>query len=150
MSNSYTQFCVEVPLRKGKDVLAEVGRLIDEGQAARAKADAEGRYDDLDAIGFDFQYRLAESPLRIFADEYGNVDDMVSFIESLLKQNLAIEPVIAEWAYTCSKMMSGEFGGGGALITRTGTHWFVPHRLMVLKWAQIKRDRGKPKKKKRR
>jgi hypothetical protein len=149
MADNYTQFSVEVPLRKGKDVLAEVGRLIDEGHAERAKADEEGRYDDLDAIGFEFQYQLTESPLLLFAEEHGSPDDLVSFIEILLKRNLAIEPVMAEWAYTCSRARPGEFGGGGALITKTGTYWFLPSRFMELKWAQIKKQRNKPKRKKR-
>ena len=150
MANNYTQFCVQVPLRKGKHVHDEAVRIIDEGQAARALAEEECRYDDLDDIGFEFQYDGTGGELYLYAEEHGAPDNVVSYIETLLRRNLALGPVFFEWAYTCSKPRPDEFGGGGALITKDKTYWFAPSRLMELKWAALQKKRAAPKKKRRR
>jgi hypothetical protein len=149
MANNYTQFSVQVPLRKGKHVHAAAVKLIDEGYEERRKADEEMRYDDLEAIGFEFQYDGTCGDLYLYAEEHGAPDHVVSYIETLIHRRLALEPVYFEWAYTCSKPRPGEFGGGGALITKDKTYWFMPSRYMELKWEKIKKDRLKPKRKKR-
>jgi hypothetical protein len=138
-----------VPLCKGKHVFTEAVRIIDEGHKARELAQEEGRYHDAEEHGFEFQYEASDGDLVIFAEETGSPEDAVSYVETLLRKKLAREPVMIEWAYTCSSMRVDNFGGGGALVTKDKTYWFLPSRFMELKWEQIRRQRNKPKKKKR-
>ena len=145
MANNYCQFSFQVPLCKGKHVFTEAVKIIDEGYARREAANVEGQYDALDAIGFDFQYEASNGDLVIFTEETGSPDDAVVYVETLLRKKLAREPVMIEWAYTCSSPRIDNFGGGGALVTKDKTYWFMPSRFMELKWEQIRRKRNKPK-----
>ena len=149
MANNYTQFSLVVPLRKGKHVFEAANKILLAGFEERSIANDEGRYEDLDDLGFDFSASTRNDEIYIYAEESGNPDDVVSFLETLLQRNLALEPIMFEWAFTCSSPRVGEFGGGGALVTKTGTHWFVPVQSMIRKWDQIKKQRSQPKRKKR-
>jgi hypothetical protein len=146
MAEYYCLFSVDVKLRKGKQPAAR--ELMDEGMRVRREMDAAG--EDTWDHGFDFDYTWDDAGhLTIYSEEHGCADHAVSFIETLVRNKIAIAPVAFYWANTCSKPRWGEFDGGGALITREKTYWYIPRVLIDNKWAQIKKEQAMPKKRKR-
>jgi hypothetical protein len=140
MADYYCQFSIEVLLRKGKQ--PAVRELMDEGMRVRGELDVLQRYDDLEAHGFDFDFTWDDATkLTIYSEEHGSVDHAVQFIADLVQRKLAVEPVAVYWANTCSQPRWGEFDGGGALITRKKTYWFIPRQLVDNKWKRIQEER---------
>jgi hypothetical protein len=150
MANYYTLFANEVAIRKGKHNVEMVKTILDKGLEERQRLHEADDYDSLDAAGFDFEYTWDhEDKLMLHSEENGNVDHAIAFLEDLVKRNLVSEPVAFYWAQTCSSLGPGEFCGGGTLITKGKTYWFVPQGQVDRKWDQIKKERAKPKRKKR-
>lgn len=151
MSEFFTMFANEVVIRKGKHNVEMVKAILDKGLEERQRLYEANDYDGMDAAGFDFEYTWdREDKLLLHSEEHGNVDHAVSFLENLVHRNLVSDPISFTWAQTCSSLVPGEFCGGGVLITKEKTHWFVPQGQMDRKWEQIKKERAKPKPKRKR
>jgi hypothetical protein len=70
-----------------------------------------------------FSWELEESDtpgkfnLAMFAEEVGDIDAVVVFVQAFLKKFAPDHCFTLSWAGTCSKMVAGEFGGGAAFVT---------------------------------
>ena len=60
--------------------------------------------------------------LHIYAEDYGNVDSVAIFVQSFLNRWRPDGEFFMGYAWTCSKMRVGEFGGGRIKVTANGWH----------------------------
>lgn len=102
MANSYT--------------LASVGIKLPEDQKAYAKSLFE--YLEEDYAGFDMV--ITKDGIIVCHNESIDLDAASAYIARVLDHADIDEPVILEYAMTCSKPMVGAFGGGMIAIDRTG------------------------------
>lgn len=65
----------------------------------------------------DFEWSLDENTMRIYADEAGTPELVAAFLQQYLEKFQPKGSLWFSWAYTCSKMRAGEFGGGAAFVT---------------------------------
>ena len=72
------------------------------------------------------------------SDESFYVDRTCSVLAAMQTKFNLTEPIMIEWAETCSRPVLDQFGGGGCLIYKGETHYFVPSTLMSAKLAEIK------------
>jgi len=72
---------------------------------------------DLDDEGPDFQWKIEERALWIYADEYGNPDHAARFVQLFLKEFHPEGSFSLTWSTTCSKSEVGAFGGGAVFVT---------------------------------
>jgi hypothetical protein len=71
-----------------------------------------------DSPGFDWS--IKDNSMEIWADCQGNVENVIVFLEELLKQEGYTPDKIGFcYSYSCSKPRVGEFGGCGIKIART-------------------------------
>lgn len=77
-----------------------------------------GKFEDAEDSGFDWDSR--KNGLHIWAEENGNVENVITFLIELLNQpGYPNNEVGFSYSYTCSNMRVGEFGGGAVKVTRT-------------------------------
>ena len=153
MANNYRQFVVSI----GSLTPEEVAWWVKMKAALLALPDervesAENDDEHLGVQAFDEYLRLAEDIgfddygsntnvvcglyvaddyATIVAEESGDVDAASELISAFLKAHKPTEYVILSWADTCSKMRSGEFGGGECLITGDWVY-FPPDNLVSM------------------
>lgn len=142
MANYYTLFCNDVVIRKGKHNIEMVKALLEAGLEERKRLYAADDYDGLDAFGFDFDYSWDhDNKLTLQSEEHGNTDHAVAFLEDLVRRNLVKPPIAFYWAHTCSSLAPGDFNGGGALITKEKTYWYIPFVQIENKLARLKKEK---------
>lgn len=96
----------------------------------------------------DFQHTLeGDGPdrwiLSLFFQENGNLDQVCNFIQTFLEKFRPKDCHSFEWAFTCSKMRAGEFGGGAAFITAEKQTFMVTNNwLREMKTAWEKANGG--------
>lgn len=59
------------------------------------------------------------------SDESADVSALAELISFAMRRHGIAEPVVIEWAETCSKPRPGEFGGGAAVVTASETRWMT-------------------------
>lgn len=74
--------------------------------------------DALDQL--DFVLDSVRDGIHLSHDESMNIDAALSFTKAVLVTFDSDLPVVVEWAETCSRPRSGEFGGGAAIVTKEG------------------------------
>ena len=118
MANNYTQFSFEIPLTKeqGQYLIDQIDKEDENGDTCGAQAEAEN------------------SSTWIYSEEGCDMERLFQIIAECLDVFASELAVWVEWANTCSKMRVGEFGGGGARITREGVEWFIPWQQMREKY----------------
>lgn len=139
MANSYLQFSLLVPLKSEAELrwvaktLASITKLFDDGELDERRARALGPLgkriiaEAWDA--FDAQWSLEPTrndaegvaALWIYAEEAGQPEHVAAVLEAFLQKFRPTGVITFSWAYTCSKLRPGEFGGGAALVTADGT-----------------------------
>lgn len=126
MSNSYTQFYSEMPLK------------------SRAEADwAEAELTKLEESeeGVGFGYDVSEIKGKFgqpttweisFEDdgEGGNIDRIATFVQSYLVKFNPKGKWGMEWAHICNKAIAGEFGGGAFVASAEGIEWINTNTWM--------------------
>jgi len=78
-----------------------------------------------------FELDDADGSLSIYAEEHGCVGATADIIQHAMAAHGIKQPVILEYANTCSRMRSGEFGGGAVVITIERLEWMDTGR-----WAK--------------
>ncbi|ARJ65976.1 hypothetical protein WV31_10085 [Magnetospirillum sp. ME-1] len=73
--------------------------------------------------GLDARLEAEGDGLIIWAEDHGCVGATADAIQDAMATFGIAEPVILEYADTCSRMRSGEFGGGAVVITATAQEW---------------------------
>jgi hypothetical protein len=123
MANNYTLFSVAIE----NVTPAEIEWLM----RAYGKLQGESYAADED-IGFELAF-LAPTTAVVFAEESGDPDSAVKFIQRFMRAHRPQAFMSLEWAETCSKPRPGEFGGG-ACVFSASEHWYMSTRT----WCQDK------------
>lgn len=118
MANNYRQFAFCLKLRNKEEADWFVKTL----KEASEKEDEDGET----CTDFDWDVGIEENFNVYFRDngEFGNVEQIADFVEKYLKHFEVPGHFRISWADTCSKHRIDEFGGGFAVVTAEGTHWF--------------------------
>lgn len=91
----------------------------------------------------DFGWKVTEEPtLWLYAEEYGNIEQVATFVGAFLAKFRPTETFEFSWAVWCSKLRIGEFGGGTALVTADWTKWYDAPGIQKLAemYQKAKRD----------
>lgn len=148
MANNYTQFstlikcddeqadwlCEKLAGIEAKELTEEqLDSMTDEEIEAMEdeEIDDEERHD---ACNFERE----EGGVWLHSDEGFQIDRTCSAIAEMQTVFNLTAPIEIEWAETCSRPVLDQFGGGGCLIYKGETHYFVPSRLMAEKLEELK------------
>jgi hypothetical protein len=101
------------------------------GELGRRAVDEDWGY-----LGFDWSVEQPRTPdahakLYLYAEQSGDPDQVAAVLEEYLKKFNPTGVITFSWATTCSKMRIGEFSGGAAVVTATGTKF-----LYAQSWAE--------------
>ena len=79
--------------------------------------------------------QIKEHPksLWLYAEEGCDLDSLVDFLQSFLKENRPDSYLGFEWANTCSKMRLDEFSGGSVFITADKADWISTYDFLETK-----------------
>ena len=170
MANNYLQFseCVadltppeaEWWRRATEDIAVYDGREWDESEdrptsepeyvGMRGLREAAGTLDG-DYYEQDFQYLICPAEdhltqyLWLYADEYGNVEQIAVLMQQFLKQFRPSDYWLLTFAATCSKPRVGEFSGGGVFVTAEIIRWDNAEAFIEREKASfVERRIGKP------
>lgn len=72
-----------------------------------------------------FSEDFYDSGVCVYAEEYGDIDNAVAIFQTFLKKFRPDDYFKIEWAETCSKPRSGEFGGGAVFVTADNVEWIT-------------------------
>jgi len=128
--------------RAAKQLKRLVAGKSPEHQSALTELSRRLLRSDFDGPGFQWQLdreTSADGPvgeLHLFAEECGDTDQVITLLEVYLSQCDPKRIISLSWAYSCSKMRSGDFGGGAAVVTATGTTY-----VDTISWAQSLADK---------
>jgi len=109
MADSYLQFS-EMLILSSKEERSWVEQFID-----NPPKDFLTKYDCLEYLPFSAE--LEKEGLWIYSEDYGNPDAICDFVQQFLAKFAPDKCWTLHYAYTCSKLRVGEFGGGTVLVT---------------------------------
>lgn len=136
MANNYLQFSMIVPLKSEPEQawcrasLTALTKLLsgEEKGVQKFASDIawvvmEGLRKDWSHQGFEWSITPAPdkadhvAELWLHADEAGEPEQVAAFLRAYLTKFHPTDSLWFSWAYTCSKMRAGEFGGGAVVVT---------------------------------
>jgi hypothetical protein len=86
--------------------------------------------EDWGFLGFDWRIEQPKASctnvgtkLCLYAEESGAPEQLAAFLQTYLAKFQPTGVVTFSWSYTCSKIRSGEFGGGAAVVTATASRF---------------------------
>lgn len=132
MANNYLQFSESLELKNPEEkewfrrYLDAVDRDSEEhwGRAGTPLTEASRFWDDLckehDCEVLSFNVDIRDTHVSFVAEEGGNPDEVAKWVQHFFKE---MRPTgkdffTLSWAETCSKMRTGEFGGGALCVTK--------------------------------
>ena len=124
------------------DEMSACSNGLTESQLASAVSlcvDHVAAHPDTDEVDFySFNSSQDDDGLLIHHDESIHVTAAANFTQSVMIAFGLSEPVVIEWANTCSSARSGDFGGGAVVVTQISTEmvsaWsWSEHRIAQLK-----------------
>ena len=112
MANNYTLFSTVIPLCKGKEIEAKEwwGNIQDP-----TESDDWWANPSIEFSQNEFVY--------VYSEESGDVERTAHLFQEYLVTFDIDDFIRFEFAYTCSKMRAGEFGGGVCIITKSEQFW---------------------------
>lgn len=155
MANKYLQFALSFPLKTLVEKawctetmttltsLLEFGRDKDPEERSQLARELGALGEVVLSEGWDycdFQWSMrtasAKTPdwvaeMHIYADESGSPEQVAAFLQQYLEKFDPRGSLWFSWAYTCSKMRTGEFGGGAVVVTATAIEF-----LDTQNWAE--------------
>ena len=134
MANNYLQFSFVVPLNC-EELAAWVEGLLSQEDSPLEELDNDYRvafcdpdYDHEDGLGF--CWKLDGTDLHIWAEEYGNTEQVTSLLQELVSHELSdVHLVTFSYACWCSRLCPGEFGGGAVSV-----RWDTEQRRSVVRY----------------
>jgi len=126
MANNYTLSAFEIEIR------SQLERDFIKNLENRAEAIVDGdHFSDMPPFeesvhenGWGWDLELDATSAHFSSSEGGNNEALVLGLQEFLaKFRNAKEIISFTWAYTCSSMRAGEFGGGGVTFTATNARW---------------------------
>lgn len=134
MSQSYVEFSSEMGIPRGK---ADKAKRIIKKQMKKLDV-------DIDFVVIDEKRNMLW--LRLCTENGNFIEDAAEPMARALVEGLEIDdPFFFEYAYTCSRSICGQFGGGAFVIMRGfETFWIVPS-LIAENWIKEReRDQKDP------
>lgn len=124
MANNYRQCAATEELKCSKAEAQELANLLESGD------------ENLEDAGFDFEYD--GTSLYLYAEEFGDENclpqDFRTKLGELISKN-GVDYLEVGYAFTCSKMRMGEFGGGTFRIMSDGSLVYP-----TIVWEPLKDD----------
>jgi len=97
----------------------------------KSNEDPSGEYICLGST--EIERRATGAELWLYAEEGCDLDSLVDFLQSFLKENRPDSYLGFEWANTCSKMRLNEFSGGAVFITANKAEWISTYDFLETK-----------------
>jgi len=120
MANNYFQFSFILPLETKKERVW-LTKFFTEKPDGFWTADQVSDCEDVEdrCVGFSHEFE-GDDDVVIFAEETGDTEQVVQILKKfLLESGTKLAQVGFSYAYTCSSMRPGEFGGGALLVKKT-------------------------------
>ena len=142
MANNYTQFSETVDDLTPEEIewwekeLQPYDELEEDEQKAWLE---EGRGVDDPDHWPSFSWEVQNDYLWIYADEYGNVDNVGIAVQRFLERFRPNGYFTLSWATWCSRPRIGEFQGGALFVTHEGVEW-----MTTWNWLNKKERERKP------
>ena len=141
MADYYTHFSVAVRLR-GKRAAAWASDELFRRRRRRQELIDASDDDAADAIGIDFDSNVENGCLYITDNgATGNVEHVAEFLQALMKGGYVKDPVVVQWADSCSRPRPDAFTGGAVVVTSGKLYWFIVPDLVEKKLAALERGR---------
>lgn len=139
MANYYTLTCFAVKATQAQaDYLSDIFKAFDEAVEGKSDEDSDitvspdiykevvTKFEGTDVDSFidvDTRYDGDDGGFYIDGSESPNINGLIGLLEMYLEKFEIDQPITMSWATTCSKSRVDAFGGGAAVIRRTGTKW---------------------------
>lgn len=137
MADNYLQFSEIVKLKNEEEkkwvewhlgIIPVSDDLVTDDDKAEYEKQLERYNLEPDDLSLDFQWEIDSSlQLWIYADEFGNVDNVALFMQEFLSKFDPDSSFSITYSSTCSKPRVGEFGGGAAFVTAENIDWVNSH-----------------------
>lgn len=75
--------------------------------------------------------------MHIHSDIFPDLDEVIDFIQTYLRECHPTGVVTIEWANTCNKMRPDGFGGGAAVVTATGVETITTDAWLTQRLAAL-------------
>lgn len=146
MANNYLQFALSFPLktRAEQDWCTKTMNVLTRLLECSADGDPEEKLQLAKELGdlghvvlsegydfLDFEFSISATEMHIYAEESGTPELVAAFLQQYLERFHPEGSLSFSWAFTCSKMRSGEFGGGAAFVTAKSITFLDTHS-----WAE--------------
>lgn len=142
MANNYLQFSFSVPFTKEQsdyfigvlaawdDIVNEFDDDIELDASLMTVARELGAEKDGDDIG-DIEHSIEDDgTLCLWAEEFGNVGNVVKLLQHVLKKFDLDLKIGFAWAETSSRPRLNEFGGGAVAFTKDSETWLNTHQWL--------------------
>ena len=152
MANNYVQTSIEIPAVTPEEIewFEKFSEDLEDQNLTDDEMDKWMEVRGNPEVWPDYDYQVEGDTIFITSEECGNLDNICTVIQEFLAKFRPNDAIGAEWAFTCSSMRPGEFGGGAAFITAKSiryvntSNWLGEERA---KWKKRQTKRGKKKKK---
>lgn len=127
MAQTYFQFSFSIPLRTKKERKWFESFMAEKNDEYWSKDQIEDYPDIGDRPGsLDFEFDKGD--IIIFAEESGDTEQAIGIIKAFLRDSgTKLDRVGFSYAYTCSSMRPGNFGGGAIMVKRSGKGFSVDY-----------------------
>jgi len=131
MADNYTLFSQVVPALKVKERQWALQLLQTGEHEAAERLSAAGIDVDLELDSWPaFQWELLPSrpvDLWVYSQDCGSPQQVALFVQALLRCFRPRDVWTLTWAETCSRPRTGEFGGGGVIVTADAVRFYSAH-----------------------
>lgn len=118
-----------------KDPNTDMDRYIAE---VRSKLGFTFNYEDFELPFPDFSHKLSKNELWVYAEEYGNLDNLGRIVQAFLRKFRPNGSFYVTWADSCDKPRIDEFGGGAMFVTAEKIETFTVYDWIAQKLKQNK------------
>jgi len=94
---------------------------------------------DAESVGFDYDLDRKARTLDFYGEEYGNVDTVGALVHEFIVKFRPDFVFHLTFAETCSKLRTGEFGGGALVVSKYGIEWVNAHQWATDKEEEIRK-----------
>ena len=152
MADSFLQFALNFPLktRAEQDWCTKTMNTLTDLLEFDADSDPEEKEQLAKELGdlghvvmsegydfLDFEFSINATEMHIYAEESGTPELVAAFLQQYLEKFQPQGSLSFSWAFTCSKMRSGQFGGGAAFVTAKSIKFLDTHPWAEEQAAQL-------------
>lgn len=122
MADNYLQFSFEIETTQEQREWMDK-RMVSMFDTPILDDDGNELFSDYYDSGRSWQLEHYNTSTVIYAEECGNTEHLVDFLQMYIREWNIDEPIGVEWAMTCSKMRPNEFGGGACVVWKDHVQW---------------------------